>query len=97
MAGRLLCRLSRANAWLGGRFRITGTVTELSIAGAYRVRLYDRKTGTLLKETWSSANGAYTFSSIAAQDNGYFVIAFDHGDNPLNAAIADLITPEPMP
>ena len=97
MAGRLLCRLSRANTWLGGRFRITGTVTELGTAGAYRVRLYDRKTGTLLQETWSSASGAYTFPFIAAQDNGYYAIAFDHASPYHNAAIADLITPEPMP
>lgn len=81
----------------GGPSRITGTVTELGVAGSYRVRLYDRKSGRCLRETWSAADGVYIFNYIAHRPNNYFVVAFDHGANPLNAAIADLITPEPMP
>lgn len=82
---------------LSGFHRITGTVTELGAAGAYRVRLFDRKTAMCLRETWSAPDGAYTFDHLAYQANGYFAIAHDHGASPLNAAIADLITPEPMP
>ena len=41
----------------GGGYRITGTVDELGVAGSYRVRLYDRRTGMLIQEKWSQANG----------------------------------------
>lgn len=81
----------------GGASRVGGTVTELGVAGSYRVRLHDRKSAQCLRETWSAADGSYVFNDIAHRPNGYYVVAFDHGANPLNAAIADLVTPEPMP
>jgi len=81
----------------GGACRITGTVTELGVSGSYRVRLFDRSSARCIYETWSSSGGAYTFNYIADRPNGYFVVAHDRGANPLNAAIADLVTPEPMP
>ena len=81
----------------GGGHQIVGTVDEVGVAGAYRVRLFERRTGRCVRETWSAADGSYAFNYIAYRPNGYFVIAFDYGDNPLNAAIADLITPELMP
>ncbi|HSA48252.1 MAG TPA: hypothetical protein P5552_17400 [Candidatus Competibacteraceae bacterium] len=81
----------------GGAYRIAGTVTELGVAGSYRVRLFDRLTSRCIGQTFSAADGSYSFPYIAYRANGYYAIAFDHGDNPLNAAIADLITPEPMP
>lgn len=81
----------------GGAYRITGTVTELGVVGRYRVRLFDRASARCLRETWSAADGSYSFNDIAYRANGYFAVAYDHGDSPLNAAIADLITPEPMP
>ncbi len=80
-----------------GAYRIVGTVDELGVTGAYRVRLFDRRSGRLIRETWSAADGSYSFPYIAYRYQGYFAVAFDHGDNPLNAAIADLITPELMP
>lgn len=76
----------------GGATQITGTVDELGVVGRYRVRLYDRASGRKVRETWSSASGAYAFRT-----QGYYAIAFDHGADPQNAAIADLITPEAMP
>lgn len=88
---------TQAGGTLSGQHRITGTVTELGAPGAYRVRLFDRRSAICIRETWSAADGAYAFNHLANQPNGYFAVAFDHGDNPLNAAIADLITPEPMP
>lgn len=81
----------------GGAYRITGNVDELGVYGSYRVRLFERRSGRCIRETWSAADGSYSFPSIAYRHQGYFAIAFDHVDNPLNAAIADLITPEPMP
>lgn len=97
MIGRAMTTILRRDAEDGGSYRIRGTVTELGVAGAYRVRLYDRYTGRLVRETWSGANGAYAFDWIAYRLRGYFAIAFDAGAGPLNAAIADLVTPEPMP
>ena len=81
----------------GGVSRIVGTVTELGVPGAYRVRLYDRRTALLVREAWSDSNGNYAFNFIAYREDGYFAVAHDNDGNPLNAAIADLITPEPMP
>lgn len=81
----------------GGNYQITGTVTELGLAGRYRVRLFDRRSARCIRETWSASDGTYSFPYIAYRANGYFVVAYDHGGSPLNAAIADLVTPEPMP
>jgi len=81
----------------GGNYRIRGNVSELSVAGSYRIRLFHRQSSRCIRETWSGADGDYFFNNIAYINQGYFVIAYDHGDNQLNAAIADLITPEPMP
>lgn len=98
MAGRLLLSpLIRRDVEDGGSHRIRGTVTELGVAGPYRVRLFDRLTARCIRETRSAADGSYSFPSIAYRYQGYFVVAYDHGDSPLNAAIADLVTPEPMP
>lgn len=80
----------------GGQYQITGTVTELGVAGDYVIRLYDRSSGRYLRQTVSAADGSYAFPYLAYRQNGYFAIAFDHGNNPLNAAIADLITPNLM-
>ncbi len=95
--GRMMTTTIRRDMIDGGGYRINGSVTELGVAGAYRVRLFHRKTGRMVREQWSGADGSYTFDFIAYLQNGYFAIAFDHGVDPLNAAIADLITPEPMP
>lgn len=98
MAGRLLLwPLIRRDAEDGGSHRIRGTITEDGAAGARRVRLFNRLDGRLLRETWSGADGAYRFDRLAYRDQGYIVIVHDRGANPKNAAIADLVTPEPMP
>jgi hypothetical protein len=80
-----------------GQYRIKGVVDELGIVGRYRVRLFDRRSARCIRETWSAADGSYEFDWIAYRDKGYFIVAYDHGENPLNAAIVDLITPESMP
>lgn len=96
-AGAMLSGFVAADIDDGGRYRVRGTVTELGVAGAYRVRLFDRRSGRLLREGWSAADGSYAFPNVAYRLQGYFVVAYDHGDSPLNAAIADWVTPEPMP
>jgi hypothetical protein len=96
--GRALTGLLRRDMEDGGPARITDLVDRLGVLGRYRVRLYDRRSGRLLRETWSSALGAYAFDWIADRPNGYYVAAFDHDPvDPKNAAIADLISPTPMP
>ena len=96
MAGRILNTLVRRDIYDGGAYQITGTVEELGVYGAYQVRLFDRQSGRCIRETWSAADGSYSFPYIAYRLRGYFTVAYDHGDNPLNAAIADFITPELM-
>lgn len=81
----------------GGSKRIRGTVDELGAVGAYPVRLHARNTGICIAEAWSSADGSYEFGTL--NDNapyGYYVCAFDHGENPSNAAISDQLIMEPM-
>lgn len=97
MAGHCMTTWIRRDLEDGGAMRMTGTVDELGVAGAYRVRLHDRSSGRRIRETWSSASGAYAFEWLADRTQGYYVIAFDHGASPMNAAIADLVTPEAMP
>jgi hypothetical protein len=81
----------------GGGYRVTGVVDELGVLGRYQIRLFDRRTGAPLRETWSAADGSYAFNYIRYRAADYFAVAHDHGASPQNAAIADLITPEPIP
>lgn len=91
-------KLLRRDMEYGGSYRIVGPVDELGVLGRYRVRLYDRRIGTLVRETFSDAlTGVYSFQNIALKNNGYFTVAFDHAAPWRNAAVADLITPEAMP
>ena len=93
----MFMKTHKYSVFYGGGYRITGTVAELGVLGRYRVCLMERLTNKCVNQVVSAADGVYVFDNIKYQANGYYVIAFDRGDNPLNAAIADLITPEPMP
>ena len=77
------------------------TVDRLGVPGRYPVRLYDRTSGALLRESKSAeADGAYQFEFLPYLERGYQVIALDDPatrSDPKNAAIADLMTPEAMP
>ena len=82
----------------GGTYRIMGEVTELGVVGSYRVRLFDRVSARCIRETWSAADGSYSFPYIAYRHQGYFAVAFDHGENASpQAGIVDLVTPDLMP
>lgn len=87
-------QLIRVDIVDGGSYRIIGTVDELGAPGKYRVRLFDRYSARCIRETWSDESGVYSFNWIAYRDKGYTVIAYDHGDTPVNASIRDLVTPE---
>jgi len=73
----------------GGGYRIAGNVTELGVAGAYRVRLHDKLSGRLIRETWSADDGTYSFENIANRTDGYYLVAHDHGASPRNGDIVD--------
>lgn len=81
----------------GGYYRIVITVDEQGVVGPYPLRLFDRRSGRLVRSAWAGADGVCVFENIAYRLQGYFAIAMDHGADPENAAIADLITPELMP
>ena len=74
-----------------GSYSISGTVKELGVTGAYRVRLFDKQSARCIRETWSAGNGTYSFENLA--DLTYFVVAYDHGATPQNAAVVDSVQP----
>lgn len=78
-----------------GPLSISGTVAiddTPDIPVRRRVRLHDKPTGRLVRETWSDpVTGAYAFEKL--RDGLYYVTAFDHTGNH-NAVIKDAIRPE---
>lgn len=82
----------------GGLYQITGNVDRLGVDGIYKICLFDRENKLPVAFTFSDEDGNYTFPYIKYIANGYYAIAFDNENvSPLNAAIADLITPVLMP
>lgn len=81
---------------LYGSGRIAGTVVAAGAPVVRRIRCYDVATGLLVGETWSAAGtGEYVFNSLN-KSRRYLVVGHDHLGQ-YNAAVADLVTPEPMP
>lgn len=76
-----------------GPGRIDGVVDRLGVVGAYQVFLHLRSTGNVVKRTVSAADGSYAFTGLTVLDEGFFTVALDHSGDPLNAAIADRLTP----
>ena len=74
-----------------GSGTISGIVTIENIPGSRRVRLYRKHDGMLIRETWSAANGAYSFPRIDPNWE-YFVVAHDHL-RVYNGVIQDMLTP----
>ena len=74
-----------------GSGTISGTVTIENIPGSRRVRLYRKHDGMLIRETWSAANGAYSFTNIDPAWE-YFVVAHDHL-RVYNGVIQDMLVP----
>lgn len=81
----------------GGNYRIKGVITENNIPGIYKVFLFDRRSLLCIRGCFSNAQGQYSFDNIKYSFQGFFVIGQDNAGNPLNAAIADFVTPEAMP
>ena len=70
---------------------IRGKVTVENIPAARQVRLYDKKNGLLIKETFSKPNGDYEFLFLDPRRE-YFVVSHDHLRT-YNAVISDMIDP----
>lgn len=77
------------NIYQGGAGTIQGTVTIENIPGARQVRLFDKRSGLVVAETWSSPTGHYEFNNVAA-DREYFVVAHDHL-RVYNAVVQDML------
>lgn len=74
-----------------GSGTISGVVTIENIPGSRKVRLYRKQDGMLIRETWSAANGAYSFTNIDPAWE-YFVVAHDHL-RVYNGVIQDMLVP----
>lgn len=88
------CRWAKGGYWLWetqttGSGTISGIVTIENIPGSRKVRLYRKHDGMLLREMWSAANGAYSFSNLDPNWE-YFVVAHDHL-RVHNAVVSDMI------
>jgi hypothetical protein len=99
MAGKLIGPLMvrGIDTLFGGQHRARGVITVSGAQARRRVIVFDRATGLPLREIWSAASGNYEAKYLKNVPQGYVIVAFDSGNNPKNAAIADLVTPEPMP
>lgn len=75
-------------------YGISGFVYRLGVKCSCEVFIYYRSSGSLVKIRTSDRNGYYAFHNLTNLSSGYFAIAFDKVTPLLNAAIADLITPE---
>lgn len=84
-------KAGRKNIYQGGAGTIQGSVTIENIPGARQVRLFDKRSGLVVAETWSSPTGHYEFNNVAA-DREYFVVAHDHL-RVYNAVVQDMLTP----
>ncbi len=84
-------KASWKNIYQGGAGTIQGTVTIENIPGARQVRLFDKRSGWVVAETWSSPTGHYEFNNVAT-DREYFVVAHDHL-RVYNAVVQDMLTP----
>jgi hypothetical protein len=82
---------ARKNIHQSGTGLIQGTVTIENIPGSRQVRLFDRKTGLIYGETWSSETGFYEFRGVD-QEREYFIVAHDHF-RVYNAVVSDMLNP----
>lgn len=99
MAGRLLNTLLRRDLEFGGAYQIVGTAQRLGANTRKRIRLYDRRSGIPIRETWSGADGAFAFEHLKNAPEAYIVMELDDLSNDpwLDPACADRVTPEAMP
>ena len=76
-----------------GKRAFAGQVDVITTPAPDRVvRLYDRASGRLVRETRTSLAGLYAFPDVT-DTRLYYVVALDNLPNPETAAIADAVTP----
>lgn len=96
MTSRVLQFLpARKSAFFTLDKKLSGSVDRLGVAGRYVVVALDKKTMFPLGKTVSDADGNYALRYLP--NTAIFVIAVDHSAEPVNAAISDQLTLEPMP
>jgi len=79
-----------------GSGRIFGTVAVAPSPGtpvSRRVHLFVARTGRIVRQTWSEADGSYAFTKLTLVPEYWIVVAHDHTKTH-NAVIADLATAE---
>lgn len=74
----------------GGSGSVSGTIKIGTVAVKRRVRLYEARTGILIREIWSASDGAYSFPSMSLGVK-YTVTSTDFTDS-YNDVIAANIT-----
>jgi hypothetical protein len=81
-----------------GAYRIRGTAKKQGAVGRFPLALMVKNSGQIIRKTMSASDGSFVFNNIDYLLEGYTVVEYD-GEiaDPLNAAIADLVTPEAMP
>ena len=89
MGGVLL--QSWKNIYQGGSGTIQGITTIEQVPGARQVRLYDKRSGLLVAETFSSPTGHYEFNNLDPNKE-YFVVAHDYL-RVYNGVISDMLKP----
>lgn len=81
-----------------GAYRIYGTAKKQGVVGRFPLALMVKDSGQIIRKTLSAADGTYAFNNIDYLYQGYTVVEYDgEVTDPLNAAIADLVTPVAMP
>ena len=91
--GRSLLAQSFAKNNVALTSSIVGRVFEKDIPVSRRVACYDRKSGQLVAQTWSSENGDYEFNNLPNDGRHYYIVTTDgSGSNTYyNAVVQDLI------
>ena len=78
------------------QFRLRGMVYKDGEPSGAKLYLYNNA-GVVLRTITVRPNGEWEIKQLTNIPNGYFVIARDVSDEPVNSAIADYLTPEPIP
>ncbi len=99
MTGRVMNITVHHDMEFGGGHQIVGTAQRLGANARKQIRLHDRRTGLLIRETWSDLDGSFAFTYLKYAPKAYIVMELDDETNNswLDPACADRVTPEIMP
>jgi len=96
---KMMTTTLRRDMVYGGGHQIIGTAQRLGANTRKRIRLHDRRTGLLIRETWSGTDGSFAFLYLKNAPESYIVMELDDETNDpwLDPACADRVSPEMMP